>query len=264
MRTSSYRLLGNLACAVILALAVVPRFFASEKGTYQVAGFVGANESQAAPKTVVKLLSSETGQVLDAVTTNFFGKYKFNKVKPGLFVLQVGEFKHEILVKDKNVRLDFDLSAKNGLARGAMEKLAAGLNEMAASQSSAGATGEAGPPGPNDSGLMQSMAGHLWGYSGSTEVNLMLCPDGTFADQKESSYSGRTSDGLGNQTGAWGAASQRGAQGKWSIQGDMTRGTLHLSYSGGKTAAVPYRAVDNGCWNFDGRTLCRKGPPACK
>lgn len=228
----------------------------------QISGFVGLSETQPASNTVLKLLDGESGKVMGMVETGFFGKYKFENLKPGLYVIQVKEFKTEVLLRDKNKRLDFDLSAKDGLKRGfTAEKVLGALN---AGGGSGAAVTPGAAPGPNDQGLMASFSGHFWGYSGSTEVNLTLCPNGLFAEQSEFSASGRMSDSTGVQTGAWGTASQSGLRGNWSIQGDLQQGTIVLAYANGKRQNVPYRVVDSGCWSFNGRTLCRKGPARCQ
>ncbi len=250
-----------LACALVLVSAPGARAKDKKPDSYQISGFIGLNETQPASKVVVKLLEGESGKVVGMVETGFFGKYKFEKLKPGLYVIQVREFKHEILLKEKDRRIDFDLSSKDGLRRGfTMEKLAGALGGTGG-----GSAVAAGPAtGPNDTSLMQTMAGQYWGYSGSTEMTLVLCANGTFAEQSEFSASGSGRDSLGNQTHAWGTASQGGARGNWNIQGDQQRGTIVLVYSGGRKASVPYRVVDSQCWSFDGRTLCRKGPAACQ
>ena len=164
-------------------------------------------------------------------------------------------------MKNKNVRADMDLSAPDGVARAfTAEMLAEAV--AGATQSAAGGTGPA--PGPNDAGLQESLAGYYWGYQGSTEVHLMLCGSGQFSDQAESSYSGTGSDSLGDQTMAWGSASRRGASGRWSVQGSPRQGTIHLAYQSGKTVNVACQVLEPGCYNFAGRTLCRKGPAQCR
>jgi hypothetical protein len=223
---------------LILALSAV----AKDKKTdgLQISGFVGLNETQPASNTVLKLLDGESGKVMGMVETGFFGKYKFENLKPGLYVIQVKEFKTEVLLRDKNKRLDFDLSAKDGIKRGfTAEKVLGALN------AGGGTVTPGSAPGPNDQSLMASFSGHFRGYSGSTEVNLTLCPNGLFAEQSEFSASGRMSDSTGGQTGAWGTASQGGSRGNWSIQGDLQQGTIVLAYANGKRQNVPYRVVDS-------------------
>jgi hypothetical protein len=256
---------GLRRCSWILVstLLVVAGPARAAKDTFNISGFVGRSSSEPASKVVVKLLD-ESGKVLDMAQTGFFGKYKFEKLKPGLYLLQVGELKLEALVKNKDVRLDIDLSAKDGQMRYLKsEEVAAALSGAAAGGTAGGAA--AGPaPGPNDPQLMQTMAGNYWSYEGSTEMKLMLCANGSFFDSSESSYSGRGSDSLGNQTMAWGAAGQSGSRGKWSVQGGPRQGTIQFVYQNGKSATVQFRAIDQQCYQFSAKTLCRVGPPQCQ
>jgi hypothetical protein len=149
------------------------------------------------------------------------------------------------------------------------EKFAASqaqLGQIAAAmqQSGGGGAGAVAPTGPNDPNLQRQIAGLWWGYSGSTERSIGLCADGTYFDSRESSYSGRGFDSGGNQTMAWGAASQGGGQGRWTISGDTNAGMIHVSYANGSTANIAYRQIgDPGCLSFDGNTLCRKSA-ACR
>ena len=232
------------------------------KEAFQVSGFVSRAPDVVAARVVVKLIDAESGRAVDMATTGAFGKFKFEDVKPGLYYLECSGVKRELLVKNKNVRADMDLSAPDGVARGyTAEKIVEALASATAPQQAGGA----GPaPGPNDPNLQEALAGSYWGYSGSTEVRLALCGSGQFSDQAESSYSGTGSDSLGNQTMAWGSASQRGSSGRWSVQGTTQQGTIQLVYQSGKTVSVPYRMVDRGCYNFAGRTLCRTGAAPCR
>lgn len=232
------------------------------KDAFQVSGYVSRAPDVVAARVVVKLIDAESGKAVDMATTGAFGKFKFEDVKPGLYYLECGGVKRELLVKNRNVRADMDLSAPDGVARGyTAEKIAEALASTAAQQQAGGA----GPaPGPNDPSLQQTLAGAYWGYSGSTEVRLVLCASGQFSDQAESSYSGAGSDSLGNQTMAWGSASQRGSSGRWSVQGTPQQGAIQLVYQSGKTVSVPYRMVDRGCYSFAGRTLCRTGDAPCR
>ncbi|MBE0618204.1 MAG: hypothetical protein IH608_09805, partial [Proteobacteria bacterium] len=107
--------------------------------------------------------------------------------------------------------------------------------------------------------LQQQIAGVWWGYAGSPERKLGLCPGGAYREFRESSYSGSSSDSLGNQTMAWGTASQGGGSGTWTISGDTQSGTIHVTYANGSTNALRYRQIgDPGCLDFNGSTLCRK------
>jgi hypothetical protein len=119
------------------------------------------------------------------------------------------------------------------------------------------------PPGPNDPALMRQFSGTYWGYSGSTEMTMSFCANGTFTENTESSYSGRGTDSLGNPNMAWGTAGSRGAHGVWAITGNMSQGTITIRWPTGTVRSVPYHAVDRGCYQLMKDTLCRKGPPQC-
>lgn len=246
---------------VFVALITAGALPAAAKDVFKISGYIGRSSTEAASGVSVNLLDGESGSVLGTVRTGFTGRYKFEDLKPGRYFVQTGDVKREVLLKAKDVRLDIDLSAKDGSMRYAKpEDIQAAIAGAASA-----ASGAAAPPaGPNDPQLMTEFAGNFWGYSGSTESSLVLCPGGTFTDSSESSYSGTMRDGLGNQTGAWGTANQRSGQGRWSIQGNSRQGTIRLSYPGGKQTQVSYRQVDQGCYSFNGRTLCRKGPAACQ
>ena len=98
------------------------------------------------------------------------------------------------------------------------EKFAASqkmLSQITASlPQTGGAAGTEAPTGPNDPNLQRQIAGIWWGYSGSTERRIGLCPDGSYRDYTESSYSGQSSNQYGNQTMAWGSGSQSGGAGR--------------------------------------------------
>ena len=113
--------------------------------------------------------------------------------------------------------------------------------------------------GSNEPNLQRQIAGLWWGYAGSTERSIGLCADGSYFDSQESSYSGRGFDSGGNETLAWGQASQGGGQGRWTISGSAHTGTIHVAYGNGSTANIVYQQInDPGCLSFDGNTLCRK------
>ena len=251
---------GFRLCPWVLvgALVAVLAPARAAKEAFNISGYVVRTGNEPASKVVVRLLD-ESGKVLDMAQTGLFGRYKFEKLKPGLYVLEVGELKLEVLLKNKDQRMDIDLSAKDGRKRYFQAE------DLAAALGGAAGGGTAGPPpGPNDPQLMQAMAGSYWAYQGSTETKLMLCANGSFFDSSESSYSGRGSDQLGNQTMAWGAAGQNSSRGRWSVQGGAQQGTIQLVYQSGKTASVPFRAIDQQCYQFASKTLCRVGPAQCQ
>lgn len=239
------------AICCVLFLAPVPAHAKSRGG--KIEGFVGQSSTAPAAGETVKLLDGETGKLLDMDDTNFFGKYKFDGLEPGFYIVQVGDIKREVMLKGKKKRLDIDLSAKTG----AMDYSKAGR--------SAGGGGMPAPAGPNDQGLAQQMAARYYGYQGSTETRAALCPNGSYYDTSESSYSGRGLDSLGNETMAWGAASQGQANGTWTIQGSVQQGVITVNYRGGNVTRINYQAVDNqGCYSFNGTTMCREGSANCQ
>ena len=65
---------------VIVFAMLIPTNPVFGKKGYAIKGFVGNSPTQAAPNTTVELLDGNTGQVMDGVSTNFFGKYKFTVV----------------------------------------------------------------------------------------------------------------------------------------------------------------------------------------
>ncbi|MFB3827886.1 MAG: SdrD B-like domain-containing protein [Bryobacteraceae bacterium] len=231
------------------------------KDSFKISGYIGRSSTEAASGVTVKLLDGETGKVLDSVRTGFTGRYKFENLKPGQYIVQANELKVEAFLKAKDLRLDIDLSAKDGTMRYLKTE---DIQRLASAAAGAAGGSTAPPAGPSDPGLMAQFAGSYWGFSGSTERSLTLCPGGTFSEQSESSYSGTSRDSLGNQTMAWGTASQGGSQGNWSIQGDARQGRIRLSYNGGRQSEVSYRQVDQGCFSFNGNTMCRKGAAACR
>lgn len=121
-----------------------------------------------------------------------------------------------------------------------------------------GGAGTSAPPGPNNPQLQQQIAGIWWGYAGSTERKLGLCSNGRYQDYTESGYSGHGYDAGGNETLAWGSASQGGGSGQWTINGDTQSGTISVTYSNGSTASIKYRQVgEPGCLDFNNARLCR-------
>lgn len=218
----------------------------------KIAGYVGKSSTAAAPSEQVVLIDAATGQPIATDQTSIFGKYGFDHLPAGDYRIQVGTIARDVTLVDRNVRLDIDLSASDGR----MDYMKGSLDAAVK-----GATADAGPSDPQ---LAQAMAGAYWGYSGSTESKITLCPDGRFLDSSESSYSGSSTDGLGNQTMAWGSAGQSGAAGSWAIQGSREHGTITVAYSGGRRRTIQYRpGAEAGCYYFDDRQLCRSGDANC-
>jgi hypothetical protein len=248
-------LLALLLCFT-LACSVAPPPGSPETG-YSITGYVGRSNTIPAVGENVLLLDGETGKPLDSAQTNWMGKYTFSAVKPGFYIVEAGSVQRKALIKAQSLRLDIDLSSKDGT-----------MDYSKAASPAPGKTGAPGAPGAAGGGsasLMQAMAANYWGYSGSTETRLALCPDGTFYDFSESGYSGSSYDSGGNQTMSWGNASQASGKGSWTIEGDEERGTITLYYSGGNQQSVQYQpGAERGCYYFGGRQMCRTGEPSCQ
>ncbi len=117
-----------------------------------------------------------------------------------------------------NVPMDLEFSADNKLIswRENSNKFAESQNKLATIAKAIEQSGVAGaaPKGPNDPQLQGEIAGKWWGYASSTERRIGLCADGTYMDYTEAGYSGSSSNQYGDQTMAWGSASQGGGQGR--------------------------------------------------
>jgi len=236
-----------LSACILFIIALVPLSAAAKKKPPSVSGFVGTSPTSAAAGVQVVLREKESGKAVAETTTNLFGHFKFKKVQPGEYLLCCGEVSRPLTVINRKVRIDIDLSAPDGVmdyASAAVEQAAKG--------------GNATDPGPGDPALMQQMAGYYYSYQGSTERKLMLCPDGRFFLNRESSYSNSGKDM------AWGTASQSGGDGRWTISGQPSGGTLSFTYSGGGGDRFGYRMVDQGCIAFNGTTYCRQGEASCQ
>lgn len=264
-----------LILILILVLTTSAAFAGQKKAKlFKVSGFVGKSTSEAAPGVSVVLVDADSEEVVGSDQTNFFGKYTIKNVPPGVYQLRVEKIQRTLGVKDKNVRLDIDLSAEAGL----MDYAKTGViminkeNEekaKAAAQGEAQGGGQGGapaePPGPSDPAMMQTIAAEYYNYSGSTERKVMLCPNGTFYDSYEGSYSGRGFDSGGNQTMAWGQASEGKGAGQWAIQGDAQSGTITLVYNNGKRVVWNYKAARGSRdYYMNGTLYARSGPARCK
>lgn len=130
----------------------------------------------------------------------------------------------------------------------------------AGQQSGSQNTHPAAPGAVESSELARQIAGKWWGYSGSTEKQIGLCPNGYYHDYSESSYSGNSYDSSGNQTSGWGTANQNSGSGTWSIQGDFQQGVIYVRYNSGNQVSIRYQQTgESGCLFFNGSKLCRNG-----
>jgi hypothetical protein len=232
---------------------------------YSIWGYLGHSSTQAAANETVVLVNASTGESVGQTASDFAGKYLFSGLKPGDYRLQAGSVGVDVKLGGENQRVDIDLSRADGkmdYAAGAAapsEPTGGGEPQPGSGEPQPGSGGASGA----DPALAQQLQGIYWGYSGSTETKIGLCPGGRYQDYSESSYSGQFTDGLGNQTGAWGAGGQQQGSGSWSVRGDLQQGTIDVTYADGTQAAIQYRAgAEAGCFYFDGRQLCRTG--ACE
>ncbi len=230
----------------------------SSKG-YTIKGFVGKSAMEAASNTTVELIDGKTQKIIDSVVTNFLGKYKFTGLQPDTYIIQVGSVQKKIFLKEKNVRMDIDLSKKSGAMDYAEHLIKKTVKEQkGAAKAVVGKKVEMKHNRPNNVELAGQIAGTWWGYSGSTERKIGLCPNGSYVDYTESSYSGRSFDSTGSETMAWGSASQNGGSGHWVIQGDGQQGTIFVSYDNGRESSLHYKQCgEPGCLLFNGNKLCR-------
>lgn len=249
--TRSVLILFAVAVAAVACSTVPVSVRGNASEGWGIAGYVGNSSTQAATGVEVKLRDVDTGAVLATATTDAVGKYEFLRLKPGSYVLESGKVQRKVLLPQRDLRVDLDLSKPNGE-----------MNYAAGAAKAAQSGGGAADPGPSDAALMQSFAGRYYGYSaagqmtGGTERRLTLCADGRFRYGSETAYSGFE--------GEWQQGGNSANQGRWSIQGSKGQGRIVLSYENGARDNVDFRAVDNkGCYSFNSSTLCFEGPSGC-
>jgi hypothetical protein len=263
------------ALALVAAIAMTaPASFGQERvKVYKVSGFVGKSTSEAAPGVNVVLIHKDSGEIVGSDGTNFLGKYTIKNIPPGVYILQVEKIQRTLAVKDKNVRLDIDLSAEAGI----MDYMKTGVNQIDAEKKPGGgqggeaAGGAPGDPaggggGATDSSLMSYFAGEWYSFSSGstiygsagTERKMTLCADGLYRDSSEFGGSG---------TGEWGVASaQSGGAARWTIQGDKTQGTITVTYANGRTKRFGYRVLskEEQTIRFDGVKYVFAGAAKCR
>ncbi|MBZ5516277.1 MAG: carboxypeptidase-like regulatory domain-containing protein [Acidobacteriia bacterium] len=249
---------SRCAFALLLGLAVLslPSLLAKErKGGegFKISGFVGTSSTTAASGVNVVLIDKATGRPVDSVSTGVFGRYSFKNLTPGTYVVKAEKVVREVTVVGKDIRMDIDLSAPGGT----MDYMKGAVQQQQRQQQQ----GNAPAAGPSNPGLQRAMAGEYYSYTGSTERKLMLCPNGTFYDSRESSYSGS----FGTDQGGWGAASAGAGSGSYAIQGSEQSGTITFSYKGGKRSTARYQSTgERGCYRFDSTPFCYSGAARCQ
>ena len=228
-----------------------------KKNSFKIYGFVWADFERGAMNFPVQLYNKKTGKMVGMCKTNVFSRFKFKNIPPGEYVLKAGKFVKEVKVVNKNVKVDFNLSAPDGLMHHGDRFVYNASKELEKAT-----TG--GDPGKTNPELVRWIAGEYYSYQGSTERRLMLCPNGTFYDSSESSYSGSSSDSYGNETSSFGAASSNSGSGRWAIRGNKQSGTITFCYKGKECNTVKYFTMKDNCFKINGITFCYKGRPRCK
>jgi len=144
-----------------------------------------------------------------------------------------------------------------------LQQVANTLEKSTESQNTGG--NNAAASGPNDSQLMQQMAGSWYsftavggGYTGGTERKLNLCANGRYYYASESGYSGDA-----GKPGAWGTASQGGNGGTWRISGNTNEGTIVLVSGNGKTSSYKFKSCGNGCIYLGNIKYAYAGKASC-
>jgi hypothetical protein len=117
---------------------------------------------------------------------------------------------------------------------------------------------------PQGSDAMQFLAGTWVTMTRNTETRVTLTADGGYFENYEASYSGSSSDGMGNQDMSWGTAGNNQSQGRWTAQGSREQGVITITYANGNNTSIEYRVhVENGetYWNeywFNGELYGRQ------
>ncbi len=239
--------------AVVLSISFSAGAFPwhKKRKALKIYGFLWQNDERPAVGVQVGLFDAGSGKLLAVTKSNFFGKYKFKNLQPGFYVVRTGKFSRTVLLQKRDANVHFDFSSPNG-QKDFVAMAAKDLNKQLN-----------GDAGPTDPALTKWIAGNYYSYSGSTERRLMLCPNGVFYDSHESSFSGNSSDSLGNQTSAFGTANQGQGSGRWAIQGNRQQGTITFGYKGKQARKVQYHAIGDNCFIIGGVKYCYKGPPRC-
>lgn len=168
-------------------------------------------------------------------------------------------------------------TAYNFMLKGSKMTVSGGDLEAPLTLTRIGGSGKAAPPvaqaptGKSPRGsAVQFLSGRYSAYSGhstysgsySSEKRGALCSNGLFQLNSETSSSG--SSGM--------AGVQGGNSGRWTAEGDESRGTLILQFSSGQQQRIPYvtsmnpkdRSYYGPAVTFDGTTYQRTGDGNCR
>ncbi|MEW6520051.1 MAG: carboxypeptidase-like regulatory domain-containing protein [Thermodesulfobacteriota bacterium] len=261
---------------VAACLPIVPP--GSPETGYAITGFVGESSQIPAPNETVFLLDGQTEKPLASTGTNFFGKYTFSGLPPGLYILQVRHIKWGVLIKEQSERLDIDLSAPDGkmnyLANHQLKQatetapLQPQPGQATAVQREAGLTGAGGS---SDNNLQQLLLSSAWcsfsfkggsQYSGTSTSRVRFFADGTYSlgSRSEGSYTGQTMDEYGNRRpdgSFYGSQADSGADGRWEV----VRGQLFMAEGNGAMEPVDllikYNANGSPVLVGEGKEYCR-------
>jgi hypothetical protein len=164
------------------------------------------------------------------------------------------------MVFDKNSRrLEAWYEDEEGYQR-SQQQMGETFRPLVEGQSSGGV---AAPAGPNDPELQSWITGNYYSFSSSavvsasSERSFTLCVNGQFRATGEFSAS---------SSGSWGAASQGGNAGSWTISGNRQSGTITLSFGDGSTKSVQYRvgSQEEQTMYFDGTQYAYAGVANCQ
>jgi hypothetical protein len=278
LRKSAVPFISLVTIFLATACVTVPSAPDGPAKGYKIEGFIGKSTQKAASGELVALVNANTGQTLDQKSSNFFGKYSFSQLPPGKYQVRVGQITRDVLLRNKNIRLDIDLSAPGGK----MDYKKDGMTELSktlAAESQPSSTGSAGlggttgkitrdasgwpPPYQRPTGkitnedsspgkLLYKFAGRWDSATSNTLHNIYLKPDGSFEDSYEAGYSGQFANQGGFQTGNWGATGNEQAGGRWTIQGTLRQGTITLIHGNGKRTNYRYQLHCRGSECYGG------------
>lgn len=272
LRKAALPVISLIIIFLATACVTIPSATDNSAEGYNIKGFIAKSTEEAASGEQVTLLDANTGKTIDQVSTNVLGKYSFSQLPPGKYQVRVGKITRDVLLRNKSVRLDIDLSAPGGkrdYIKDAMTKLSK-LFAKDSQPSSTGSTLSGGTTGtvtrdasgwpppyekptgrvsPDDSSpknLLYKFAGRWDSATSNTLHNIYLKPDGSFEDSYEAGYSGQFVDQGGFQTGNWGAAGNEQAGGRWTIQGTLRQGIITLVHRNGKRTDYRYQVHCRG------------------
>ena len=278
VRKAALPFISLVTILLVTACVTVPFVPDDPAKGYKIKGFIGKSTQEAASGELVTLVDANTGRKLDQVSSNFFGKYSFSQLPPGKYKVRVGQITRDVLLRNKSIRLDVDLSAPGGkmdhkknamtwLSKTLAAKLQPSSTDSAGSGGSTGPvtrdasgwpppyqkpTGSVSPDDSSPKNLLYKFAGRWDSATSNTLHNIYLKPNGSFEDSYEAGYSGQFADQGGFQTGNWGTTGNEQAGGRWTIQGTLRQGTITLIHRNGKRTNYRYQVHCRGSKCYGG------------